>query len=336
MLSDRRQRVLAALIEEYVARALPVGSRTLTERYRLGVSPATVRNELSVLEEEGYISQPHTSAGRIPTDFGYRTFVDDLIRSGAIEEDEKTRQAVHELRESATELDDLLEKTSTALASLTDCLSIVLAPTVLSRNIKQITLISLTELTAIVVIVTTEGDVFNRKMEFSEKVSAEELSRVQRLLNGAIGGYTLDHSAESASLVSELRANDPLVGLILDEIIQCLRENSPAHTRHLGMTALMRKPEFRQTESLLPIVQVLEDDSVLLELVDANDSDSSLPVVRIGSENNAEGLSGVSVVASRYGRKDSEGFVAVIGPTRMDYSKVLKAVQMASSALNDD
>ena len=128
MLSDRRQRVLAALIEEYVARAMPVGSRTLTERYRFGVSPATIRNELSALEEEGYISQPHTSAGRIPTDFGYRTFVDGIIESGAISEDSEDAEALGNLRQSAKELDDLLQKTSAALARFTDCLSIVAGP----------------------------------------------------------------------------------------------------------------------------------------------------------------------------------------------------------------
>ena len=130
MLSDRRQRVLAALIEEYVARAIPVGSRTLTERYGLGVSPATIRNELSMLEDEGYISQPHTSAGRVPTDYGYRTFVDNLIETGAIAEDESTKQAIEELRRSAKQLDDLLERTSAQLAQLTECLTIV-APTTL-------------------------------------------------------------------------------------------------------------------------------------------------------------------------------------------------------------
>ena len=122
MLSDRRQRVLAALIEEYVARALPVGSRTLTERYKLGVSPATVRNELSILEDEGYIAQPHTSAGRIPTDFGYRTFVDDLLANDSLPDEERYRAVAEDLRKSASELDSLLEQTSSALARLTDCL----------------------------------------------------------------------------------------------------------------------------------------------------------------------------------------------------------------------
>lgn len=238
MLSDRRQLVLAALIEEYVARAIPVGSRTLTEHYDFGVSSATIRNELSALEDEGYISQPHVSAGRIPTDHGYRAFVDRLIDEGAIEETPQTAQAVEELRRNAQEIDDLAARTSELLARLTDCLSIVTAP---------------------------------------------NLTRTHRL----------------------------------------------------GMSALMRQPEFMYTQSLLPIMQVLEDDMVLLHLLDSSAEDEQ-PRVHIGSENAAEQLQGVSVVASRYGCGDSEGIVAVIGPTRMDYSKVLQAVRIASRTLTDD
>lgn len=239
MLSDRRQRVLAALIEEYVARAIPVGSRTLTERYELGVSPATVRNELSMLEDEGYISQPHTSAGRIPTDFGYRAFVDNLVESGAMAENPATQQAIEELRRSARELDDLLERTSAQLAQLTECLSIV-AP------------------------------------------------------------------------------------------------NALPHPRRVGISALMRQPEFAYTQSLIPVMQVLEDETVLLQILDETANTDCTPRVKIGSENEAEQLSGVSVVASRFGRGDGEGIVAVIGPTRMDYSKVLQAVRMASRTLTDE
>lgn len=239
MLSDRRQRVLAALIEEYVARALPVGSRTLTERYELGVSPATVRNELSALEYEGYLSQPHTSAGRIPTDIGYRAFVDDLIASGAICDNDQSREAVNNLRNSARELDELLAQTSAALARLTDCLSIVMPPDV-------------------------------------------------------------------------------------------------SRSRRIGMSSLMRKPEFASSAALLPIMQVLEDDTVLLHILDSSVAPDESPAVRIGSENESEQLSGVSVVASRYGSGDTGGIVAVIGPTRMDYSKVLQAVRIASKALGED
>lgn len=238
MLSDRRQMVLSALIQEYVARAMPVGSRTLSENYDFGVSPATIRNELSALEDEGYISQPHVSAGRVPTDHGYRAFVDRLIQAGIIEDSPETAQTINELRNSAQEMDDLMARTNEALSRLTDCLSIVTAP----------------DLT---------------------------------------------------------------------------------HAHRVGMSALMRQPEFMYTQSLLPIMQVLEDDTILLQLLDSS-ADDDIPRVHIGSENAAEQLRGVSVVAGRYGFGEGEGIVAVIGPTRMDYSRVLQAVRMALRTLTDD
>ena len=315
MLSDRRQKVLAALIEEYVARALPVGSRTLTERYQLGVSPATVRNELSVLEDGGYIAQPHTSAGRIPTDQGYRAFVDDLLsQEGGEQEDERCQEAADKLRESASELDDLVEQTSEALTRLTDCLST----------------------NALVVVVTEDGQVFNRHMDFAEEVSSDELARVQHLLNEVFGGNTLHDIEHGLGRGMSEAFADPLVRMTLDEVLSCLREGEGSRAHSLGFSSLLSQPEFSQSQAVLPVMQVLEDDTVLLHILDdtACQTDGR-PTVRIGSENQASQLSGVSVVASRYGRGDSAGVVAVIGPTRMDYSKVLRAVRIAGTALGD-
>ena len=336
MLSDRRQKVLAALIEEYVARALPVGSRTLTERYQLGVSPATVRNELSVLEDGGYIAQPHTSAGRIPTDQGYRAFVDDLLsQEGGEQEDERCQEAADRLRQSTSELDDLVEQTSEALTRLTDCLSIVLAPSVLDLHIKQLSLISLTPTNALVVVVTEDGQVFNRQMEFAEEVPSDELARVQHLLGDVFSGNSL-HEIESGLGQGMAEAfRDPLVRMALDEVLSCLQEGDASRTHRLGVSSLLTKPEFSQSQALLPVMQVLEDDTVLLHILDDLTSTDEDLSVQIGKENKTEGLSGVSVVASRYGRGEAEGVVAVIGPTRMDYSKVIQAVRAASAALGE-
>lgn len=338
MLSDRRQRVLAALIEEYVARALPVGSRTLTERYQLGVSPATVRNELSVLEDGGYITQPHTSAGRIPTDFGYRTFVDDLLRTGAAavaDESPRYRAVVDELRRSAAELDTLLEQTSAALTRLTDCLSIVLAPSVLTLHIKQISLISLSAYRALVVLVTEDGQVFNRQMDFADEVSADELACVQGFITDVFAGKSLCDVEDGIGRGMAEAFRNPLVGLVLDEVLSCLQESEMGRAHRLGVSTLLTKPEFSHSQALLPVMQVLEDDTVLLHILDDAAESGDVPTVRIGKENDAEALSGVSVVASRYGRGDSAGVVAVVGPTRMDYSKVIRAVRAASTALQD-
>lgn len=334
MLSDRRQRVLSALIEEYVARALPVGSRTLVERYQLGVSPATVRNELSVLEDSGYIRQPHTSAGRIPTDAGYRAFVDEILSNEEIEEDTNQEEIIRELKDNATELDALLEKTSQVLSRLTDCLSIVLAPSVISLHIKQLSLVSLSEYQALLVIITEDGQVLNRHLDFKEEISCDELAHTQNLLNKVFIGKTLTEIKDEIDpeLIDALR--DPLVQVILDEVVLCLQDNKGAKAHRLGMSSLLKKPEFSHSQTLLPIMQVLENDTVLFHILDDELLESDT-IVKIGSENNAEELTGVSVVASQYGRGDAAGVVAVIGPTRMDYSKVIQAVRAAQQALHD-
>ncbi|WP_251212842.1 HrcA family transcriptional regulator [Adlercreutzia murintestinalis] len=243
MLSDRRQLVLRALIEEYIAHALPVGSRTIVENYRLGVSSATVRNDLSALEDEGFIQQPHTSAGRIPTDAGYRAYVEEIIASGSLDDEHPYDQLVAQLRAHADALDDLMERTSAELARLTDCLSLVLPPDQGETHLRQVS--------------------------------------------------------------------------------------------RMGLSALMRKPEFRDTSALLPLMEILEDESVLLSVFDGTDPEGGNIVVRIGSENPAQGLSGVSVVTGMYGRGSAQGVVAVIGPTRMDYTSVIRAVRAAQDAMGE-
>lgn len=335
MLTDRRQRILRALIEEYVACALPVGSRTLTERYCLGVSSATVRNDLSALEDAGFIVQPHTSAGRIPTDAGYRAFVDELLASGAVAEEGPYRDVAAQLRATAGELDGLMERTSEALARLTDCLSIVSAPSVLASHIRQLSLISLASRQALIVVVTEDGQVVNRTVTFAEEVAPDELASVQSLINKVFAGRAPNEVRErlDAAAIEELRA--PLARLIVDEVLACLEEGGLAHTYRLGLSALMRKPEFSDASSLAPVMEALEDDSTLLHVLDDAPCEDDSLLVRIGRENGTDELQRVSVVAAKYGRGEAEGFVCVVGPTRMDYTRVIQAVRAAQTALGD-
>lgn len=247
MLSDRRQRILRALIEEYVSHAMPVGSKTIAEQYDLGVSSATVRNELSALEEAGYITQPHTSAGRVPTDAGYREFVDDLLAEDRIQSRVRDDMAAH-MRASADALDGLMRQVSEELTRLTDCLSIV---------------------------------------------------------------GCMDADAGEA-------------------------EVSLARKERLGLSSLMRKPEFQESSSLLPLMEILEDDTVYFKAFDEASTSSDGFAVRIGRENEDSSLVCVSVVAGVYGYGDARGVVAVIGPRRMDYGNVIGAVRAAQSILSTD
>lgn len=331
MLSDRRQIVLRALIEEYIARALPVGSRTLVERYNLGISSATVRNELSLLEEMGYLAQPHTSAGRVPTDFGYRAFVDELLSEGNSDDGEDA--LARELRESASDLDDLMDRTSQALARFTDCMTLLVPPRILSVNIRLVNLVLLTPQRLLTVIVTEDGQVFDRQMDLPRDYTQDEIGKTQEALNTILVGTSLSSTSGELPLGAS-GVHDDLFRMVMAEILACLKDQNAIKAHPLGISHLLGKPEFSDSSCLMPVLEELEGDTMLLRVFnDAAVSDE--PVVRIGHENDSEALSSVSLIANRFGEAEHSGLILIVGPTRMDYSQVLKAVRAARNVLKD-
>lgn len=331
MLSDRRQIVLRALIEEYIARALPVGSRTLVERYNLGISSATVRNELSLLEEMGYLAQPHTSAGRIPTDFGYRAFVDELLSES--DPDNGEDALARELRESASDLDDLMDRTSQALARFTDCMTLLVPPRILSVDIRLVNLVLLTPQRLLTVIVTEDGQVFDRQMDLPRDYSQDEISKTQEALNNILVGTSLSSTSGELPLGAS-GVHDDLFRMVMAEILACLKDQNAIKAHPLGISHLLGKPEFSDSSCLMPVLEELEGDTMLLRVF--NDAAASEePVVRIGHENDSEALSSVSLIANRFGEAEHSGLILIVGPTRMDYSQVLKAVRAARNVLKD-
>ena len=331
MLSDRRQIVLRALIEEYIARALPVGSRTLVERYNLGISSATVRNELSLLEEMGYLAQPHTSAGRIPTDFGYRAFVDELLSES--DPDNGEDALARELRESASDLDDLMDRTSQALARFTDCMTLLVPPRILSVDIRLVNLVLLTPQRLLTVIVTEDGQVFDRQMDLPRDYSQDEIGKTQEALNNILVGTSLSSTSGELPLGAS-GVHDDLFRMVMTEILACLKDQNAIKAHPLGISHLLGKPEFSDSSCLMPVLEELEGDTMLLRVF--NDATASEePVVRIGHENDSEALSSVSLIANRFGEAEHSGLILIVGPTRMDYSQVLKAVRAARNVLKD-
>lgn len=331
MLSDRRQIVLRALIEEYIARALPVGSRTLVERYNLGISSATVRNELSLLEEMGYLAQPHTSAGRIPTDFGYRAFVDELLSES--DPDNGEDALARELRESASDLDDLMDRASQALARFTDCMTLLVPPRILSVDIRLVNLVLLTPQRLLTVIVTEDGQVFDRQMDLPRDYSQDEIGKTQEALNNILVGTSLSSTSGELPLGAS-GVHDDLFRMVMTEILACLKDQNAIKAHPLGISHLLGKPEFSDSSCLMPVLEELEGDTMLLRVF--NDAAASEePVVRIGHENDSEALSSVSLIANRFGEAEHSGLILIVGPTRMDYSQVLKAVRAARNVLKD-
>lgn len=330
MLSDRRRRVLSALVEQYITSAVPVGSKTLVDRYELGCSPATVRNELSILEETGYLVQPHVSAGRVPTDTGYRDFVDRLIA-------EVEAQAAPPVRlDAAGELDELMREASALLTRLTDSLAVVLAPSISLSRVKRVDLLSMAPRRALFVLITESGQVVNRHIDLAEEASPERVASVERAVNAALEGKRADEIRPLRSALADAaeQAGDELVGRLLDEILDALEEADRDRLTCVGVPALLAQPEFHDADRARPLIESIESGLVLLDTLSESLARPGLSV-RIGAENRSSQLETVSVVATSYSAGSSDGVIAVIGPTRMDYGRAIAAVRTVADGLSD-
>ena len=329
-LDDRKTRILRTIVAEYIASAEPVGSRRVVERARLDVSAATVRNEMAALEEMGFISQPHTSAGRVPTDRGYRYFVDRLAEQPPV--DEARRELIQELIGSAHDLEDLLARTSTVLAQLTRLVSLVIAPALDAASCRVIELISLSTQTVLLLLVTDTGQVIKRQIELRAVVNEEDVDRARTVLNEYVRGRRMsDVHATVAGLVdaapSELR--DLLRGVSAATADGVGTEVS--HDVFVGGQAALAGERSFERDQLSHVLQLLEERVTLAQLLSQSTTGDE-PFVRIGAEHDLEELHPTSLVAQRY-RLVTSGSVGVLGPTRMDYASVLSTVRTVADQL---
>lgn len=337
MLSERRRAVLAALVEEYVSTMQPVGSKALVERHRLGCSPATVRAELAALEESGHVAQPHVSSGRVPTDRGYRAFVDDVReRLGSLALGEAELERIHRMYETLVmEMDDVLRETSVLLSRFTNYVAIVAAPALRRARLKRISVVPLAERRALVVVVTDSGQVANRTLELVEPVPENVLAEVERYLTAVledkIGEQVID-VRQGASAGGDVFARTTIE--VLDAVADCLREADEDRVVTGGVAALLSQPEFADPQVARPVVELLEDGITMLRLLTDAMREGDV-TVRIGHENPIEALGQVSVVVSPYGRREAMGIVGVIGPTRMDYPRAIGTVRAVADTLSD-
>lgn len=343
MLSERRRKVLNALIEEYIETASPVSSRAIAGNHSLGVSSATVRNELYVLEEDGYVISPHVSSGRIPTDAGYRSFVDELLESiPEDDEEEQTEvddQLASELQDSADELDDLLKQTSKALNRFTNCLAVVMSPRASNVTLKKISLVPLDTSHVVAVVVLEDGKVVSTVVEFEEAHSPEEVSALEALVSRIyeIRGAFDPLEQETPEMHPEI--GDMAAGKDLQTIVEAIDDelyDEESTTVHFdGVGNLFSQPEMQQMSLAMGFAHLMDDDLSMFKLLGNFVSMHGL-AVRIGHENQDESMNDISVVASNYGTDDRKGTVAVIGPTRMDYGKIIDAVRFASGYLDSN
>ncbi|MGV0835219.1 heat-inducible transcriptional repressor HrcA [Mycolicibacterium thermoresistibile] len=317
---DRRFEVLRAIVADFVATKEPIGSKTLVERHNLGVSSATVRNDMAVLEAEGYITQPHTSSGRVPTEKGYREFVDRLDDIKPLSSSE--RSAILKFLESGVDLDDVLRRAVRLLAQLTRQVAIVQYPTLSTSTVRHLEVVALTPARLLLVVITDTGRVDQRIVELGDPIDEHDLSRLRELLGSALDGKPLTAASVAVSdLAAQLDGTggfSDAVGRASTVLVETLVEHHEERLL-LGGTANLTRNTADFGGSLRSVLEALEEQVVVLKLLDAQQQAGKV-TVRIGHETEAEEMAGTSVVSTAYGSSGKVyGGMGVVGPTRMDY-----------------
>ncbi len=325
MLDDRKLTILRAIVTDYVAMREPVGSRALVERYALEVSPATVRNDMAVLEEEGYITQPHTSAGRIPTDKGYRLFVDRLGTVKPLSSPE--RRAIQIFMDGAVDIDDLVARTVRTLAKLTRQVAIVQYPVLSGSTLRHVELVDLGAGRGLLIAVNSSGQVDQHSVDVSG-VSSEQIADLRGRLNASLIGLSPNAVCDRLdNLVAELPVElRPLAQAVCPALAE-LHTDVPTTRVVVGGVPNLARFSDQYDTAVRPVLEALEEQVVLLKLL-GEVADAGEVNVRIGQENSYEPLRTTSVVASGYGVGPGvQANLGIVGPTRMDYPSTMAAVR---------
>jgi len=325
MQDERRHAVLRAIVEDYVATQEPVGSKALVERHGLGVSPATVRNDMAALEEEGLITQPHTSAGRIPTDKGYRLFVDRLTTIKPMTVAEK--RAIATILDGAVDLDDVVQRSVRLLAQLTHQVALVQYPTLSRSTVRHLDIVDLTPTRLLVVLILSSGRVEQRLVELATAIDEDDVTALRARLAAAVDGRVIaDAGAELGSL--DVPPNDGgIQDAVVEALVDAMSDHRSAERVAVGGAANLARFGDNFELSVRPLLEALEEHVVLLKLLGEARTGGTV-TVRIGHEGPYQQFATTSVVSTGYGPGDEAvGNLGVVGPTRMDYPGTMAAVR---------
>jgi heat-inducible transcriptional repressor len=325
MLEERRLAVLRAIVEDYVSTHEPVGSKALVERHNLGVSPATIRNDMAALEDEGFIAQPHTSAGRVPTDLGYRLFVDRL--SGVKPLSPPERRAIQQFLDESVDLDDVMSRTVRLLAQITRQVALVQYPSLSRSTVRHVELVALSSTRLIVVIIVDSGRVEQRIIESPGPVPESTLADLRARLIAALAGKVFSAVPESVVDLEEGFVLDdrPTVHAVVSAVLEMVTERLDERVV-LGGTAHLARYGESFPIAIQPVLEALEEQVILLQLLGEATTPQGV-TVRIGHENPIEGLEATSVITAQYARGDrAVASLGVVGPTHMDYPGTMSAV----------
>lgn len=336
-LSERERNILRSIIQQFILTAMPVGSRNIAKKYNIGFSPATIRNIMSDLEESGFIGHPHTSAGRIPTDKGYRLYVDELMEVKALSDSERNFIKL-QLDKHIAETDDLLRVTSNILSNITSHLAYVTYPKLSSSLLEKLQIVPLSSTRILIVITIKSGFVKTITLEMSAEVKPTQIESVQALLNERLAGLTFSEIKNTCS--ERLRDVDekekPIVRFFLDSVDKIFMDFAqPDKMVIAGAKNLIRHPEFEDPEKFQGVIELIEDKDIIIHILEKVGESSRNDIgISIGSENEIIKLKEYSFVSKEYNIGDVRGSVGIVGPKRMEYSKIVSIVDYISELLN--
>ncbi len=329
MSEERKQAILRAIVEGYVATHEPVGSKALAQHHDLGVSPATIRNDMAALEEEGLIAQPHTSAGRIPTDKGYRYFV-DLLAGAALQDPH--RRAISTFLSDAVDLNDVVERSVRLLSQLTRQVAVVQYPTVRDTAVRRVELVRMSPERALVVVVGADARVEQSTVVVKADVTDDEFERIARDLAETAAGLKPAALQRELAAWVERRGGKAWIADLAAAVLSAARGGGIERVVFAGAGNLTRAGSDLGADAVAAVLDALEEQVVLLRLLHEMASEGPV-AVRIGAETGYDALSGTSIIAAGYGPQGSTALLGALGPTRMDYPGTMAAVRAVARYL---
>ena len=339
LLDDRKLRILQAIIDDYIHTAEPVGSRTIAKKHELGLSSATIRNEMADLEDMGFLEQPYTSAGRVPSDKGYRLYVDQLMQI-----DELSKTDVEKIRNAMdiriNELSQLIRNASVVMSKFTKYTSMAVTPHIKKSVLKAVQVVPIDQGKALVIIVTDTNIVRNNLVRISEKITPDFLIQISYMLNDKLKGFTLEMlktdilSKEMEQLIS---MPFDLIKPILNGIEDLIKTIDQPEIYLEGTTNILNFPEFKEVQKAKEFLNILDEKKLVSDLLINNLYRNNEIIIQIGNENIIEGIKDCSLVTASYSIGDHViGTIGIIGPTRMEYSKVVSSMNYIRNKINQE
>ena len=326
ILTDRKIKILEAIINDYIQTAEPIGSRTIAKRYGLGISSATIRNEMSDLEDMGFIIQPHASSGRIPSDKGYRLYVDRLMRRRELTDDE-ARFLKQVIINNINQIDYMMQETARAIAVLTNYATIVSEPAIKKTRIRHIQFVPVDEGSFVMVLVTDKKVVKNHLIYMENSPNENTLQKLSKLVNDTLRNHSLEDidSGLVNRIATQAGENSDVVWTVMNAVVDVIQAEDDVQIYTSGIKNILSFPGFSDVEKAKAMFQVLEEKDMLITLLGKNNTEK-IQVV-IGAENNLALLEDCSVIKANYNvGSQNFGSIGIIGPKRMDYSQVVSVL----------